>query len=138
MVAFAAEADGRRWLNVVPDANEDEIHTGSAMWKMFSSRGPVVPKLTWFPSHDNRGKHEHAQVGLAHATGRDAVERLSEAGVVTPEGWHLSQDHQKRGIIFILENEAPAEAVITYGMQALRLLSPFGFDDWFMATFSKQ
>jgi len=138
MIGFAADADGRRWLNVVPDANEDEIHTGSAMWKVFSSRGPVVPKLTWFPSHEYRGKREHAQVGVAHATGRDAVERLTEAGVVTPDGWHLTQDHQKRGIIFVLEDAAPAESVITYGMTALRLLSPFGFEDWFTATFSQQ
>ena len=135
---FGGDADGRRWLNVVPDADENEIHTGSAMWKVFSSRGPVIPQLTWFPAHEHRDQRQLAQVGLAHATGRGAMERLVEHGVDVPDRWRLVQDHQKRGVIFAIEDGAEVEPVLTFGMAAIRLLSPFQFEDAFLATFSQQ
>ena len=138
MVVFARDADGRRWLNVVPDADESEIHTGSGLWRAFSSRGPVIPQLTWFPAHEHRGRPQPAQVGLAHATGKDAVIRLEAQGVPTPAGWHLTQDHQKRGIIFWLDDGVSPRSIIEFAMPALRQLSPFRFEDAYLATFSQQ
>ena len=138
MTEFALDSDGRRWLNVFPDADENEIHTGSAMWKIFSSRGPVIPQLTWFPAHEHRAQHQLAQVGLAHATGRGAMERLAEHGIELPDRWRVAQDHQKRGVILVLEDGVDVEPVLTFGMAAIRLLSPFQFEDGFLATFSQQ
>ena len=138
MRQFAEGADGRRWLNIVPDADESEIHTGSVFWRMFSSRGPVIPKLTWLPAHDTKQGREPHQVGLAHATGSKAVDRLAEAGVHAPDHWKVFQDHQKRGVLYAVRDGSPLDEIVTYGMGALRVLSPFAFEDAFEATFSNQ
>ncbi len=138
MVDFTAGADGRRWLNIVPDADENEIHTGSIFWRTFSSRGPVIPQLTWFPAHDAKNGREPHQVGVAHATGRDAVDRLSASGVHAPDHWKLFQDHQKRGILYAARDGSPMDEIVAYAVGALRELSPFGFEDAFLATFSQQ
>ncbi len=138
MASFGQDADGRRWLNIIPDADETEIHTGSSAWRIFSSRGPMIPQLTWFPAHQHRDQHRPAQVGVAHATGRGAVERLGQNRVGVPSGWSVVQDHQKRGIIFVLEDDAGLTPIVEFAVSALRLLSPFRFEDSFLATFSQQ
>ena len=138
MRSFAEGADGKRWLNVVPDADDTEIHTGSIFWRMFSSRGPVIPQLTWVPAHPGKNGVEPAQVGLAHATGRQALDRLAGRGISVPSGFRPIQDHQKRGVIFVLDPNVPAPSIVQFGMGALRELSPFEFEDAFLATFSEQ
>lgn len=138
MALFGADSDGRRWLNIVPDANEQEIHTGSVFWRIFSSRGPVIPQLTWVPRHTGRNGVEPAQVGLAHATGRKALERLAEHGVVPPAGFRPIQDHQKRGVVFVLDDDLDNREIVDFAIGALRELSPFGFEDAYLATFSQQ
>ncbi len=125
-------------MNIVPDADDNEIHTGSTAWRIFSSRGPVIPQLTWFPSHPGRQRQEPAQLGLAHATGRGAMERLAEAGVAVPDSWELIQDHQKRGAVFVMGPDGDEGAVVEFAVVALRNLSPFGFEDAYLATFSQQ
>lgn len=138
MRSFAEGADGRRWMNIVPDADETEIHTGSIFWRMFSSRGPVIPQLTWVPAHQGKNGLEPTQVGIAHATGRQALGRLAERAVSVPAGFRPIQDHQKRGVIFVLEPHVDAPPVVAFAMGALRELSPFEFGDAFLATFSQQ
>ena len=138
MRSFAHGADGKRWLNIVPDADENEIHTGSVFWRLFSSRGPVIPQLTWVPTHPTKNGVEPAQVGLAHATGKSALERLSDRGVGVPNGFRPIQDHQKRGVIFVLDTNVPERKIIEFGTGALRELSPFAFEDAYLATFSQQ
>ena len=75
--------DGYRFRCII----HNYIHTGSLFWRMFSSRGPVIPKLTWVPAHTVRGRRQHTQVGLSHPTGANAIGRLGRAGVEIPSGW---------------------------------------------------
>ena len=138
MRSFADGADGKRWLNIVPDADEREVHTGSVFWRIFSSRGPVIPKLTWLPAHDGRQGREPHQVGLAHATGRAAVARLADHGVHAPDHWKVFQDHQKRGVLYAVQDGAPLDEIVAYAVAALPVLSPFAFEDAYIATFSQQ
>jgi hypothetical protein len=138
MSSFAQGADGRRWMNIVPDADETEIHTGSIFWRTLSSRGPVIPQLTWFPTDESASDREPTQVGISHATGRDAMKRLASAGVVAPSEWRLFQDHQKRGILFALDGHVDLEDIVTFAVSALPVFSPFAFEDAYLATFSQQ
>jgi hypothetical protein len=138
MAQFSLGADGRRWLNIVPDADEGEIHTGSVFWKAFSSRGPVIPQLTWLPAHDAKAGREPHQVGVAHATGRDVVDRLAASGVHAPDHWKLFQDHQKRGVLYAVREGSPMDEIVAFAVGTLRELSPFGFEDAYLATFSQQ
>ncbi|MGI9622029.1 MAG: hypothetical protein ACR2PK_04260 [Acidimicrobiales bacterium] len=138
MALFGTASDGRRWMNIVPDANEDEIHTGTLFWRVFSSRGPVIPQVTWVPQHEGRNGLEPAQLGVAHATGRRALDRLADRGVRPPPGFQVIQDHQKRGVVFVLEAGVDNSKIVEFAMGAIRELSPFDFEDAYMATFSQQ
>jgi len=137
MQMFAREADGRRWVNLAPMVDPDEIATGSRLGRLFSSRGPVIPLATWFPEHTHRGATEPTQLGIAHAAGKDAVPRLAERGVSMPAEWVLVQDHQHRGIVMAIPPWAELDGVVTYVARALVVLSPFDFDGRFQATFSR-
>jgi len=143
MERFAQDADDRRWVNIVPDVDEGEVHTGSVFWRIFSSRGAVIPKLTWVPAHQVDARIQLAQVGLAHATGDKALERLARAGIAVPSGWTSTQDHQKRGLIFDLEAANPSQEltsqqmrILKFATRAIPTLSPFAFEGYYTATFS--
>jgi hypothetical protein len=135
MIDLAQAADGQRWLNVGPDVDESQIPTGSVAWRIFSSRGPVIPKVTWLPEHTVKGKRQHTEVGIAHATGANAIGRLADAGVAVPTGWVTVQDHTRRGILFAVPPGDKPERVLTLAVRALRVLSPFDLEDRYLATF---
>lgn len=136
MRAMAAAATDSTWMNIVPDVAEHEIHTGSIFWRVLSSRGPVVPTFTWVPAHDVKGRRVHCQVGILHATGRDAVGRLADSRVALPEGWVLEQDHTKRGVIVAVPPTADEATIVDFAVRALPVLSPFAFEPYYEATFS--
>ncbi len=135
MTRLARDSDGQRWVNIEPDIDQGEIHTGSLFWRMFSSRGPVIPKLTWVPAHTVRGRRQHTQVGLSHATGANAIDRLGNAGVEIPSGWVTVQDHTRRGLLFALPDDQSPDVVVSLAVAAIRALSPFEFEDHYLATF---
>jgi hypothetical protein len=135
MEELAGRSDGDRWVNIEPDVDESQIHTGSVFWRMFSSRGPVIPKLTWLPAHEVKGRRRHTEVGLTHATGAEAVPRLERAGVSVPEGWVTVQDHTRRGILFAVPDGDDVRNVISLAVDAIAVLSPFDFEGYYLATF---
>jgi len=134
MVRLADDADGDQWLNIGPDVNAGEVHTGSWLWRAFSSRGPVIPKVTWYPAHAVRDRVEPTQVGVAHATGAKAVGRLAEAGVEVPTGWVTVQDHTRRGLIFAVPPGGEHEVVVDFALRVVRVFSPFEFGEQYLAT----
>ena len=138
MAELARIDDGSAWLNVKPDVDENEVHTGSLFFRMLSNRGPVIPVFTYVPEHDNRGRRMAPEVGLLHATGRDAVGRLRAGGVEIPEEWILGQDHTKRGIIAAVPPDEDLERVLRFGLDAIPILSPFGFEGYYEARFSRR
>lgn len=136
MAEFAIGADGRRWVNIQPDVDgRDDVSTGSWFGRALSSRGPVVPVLTWYPQHDRRHATEPTQVGIAHAAGKNAVPRLAQRGVRAPQAWVLVQDHQRQGILFAVPPGDWESETVRFAVEALDILSPFDVDGW-CATFS--
>lgn len=138
MTVLAAEADGHQWINIAPDVDSRDVHTGSWFWRALSSRGPVIPKVTWFPAHVVRGRVEPAQVGVMHATGGDAVTRLADHGVVVPEGWVTVQDHTRRGMVFAVPPESDQSDVVEFAMRTVRVLSPFEFGVSYLAVIGRR
>jgi hypothetical protein len=134
MEALAAAANGQQWINIGPDVDERQVHTGSWAWRVFSSRGPVIPRVTWFPAHRHRGRMEPTQLGVSHATGAKAVERLAAAGVGLPAGWVTVEDHTRRGLVLAIPPGESHDVVVQFAMRAIRVLSPFEFDDHYLAT----
>ena len=76
----------RGWVNVQPEADLDARPEGGGLFGVFSSRGPAVPFATWHPGERS--------AGIQHATGPKLARRID-----VPEGWHVVQDHPRRGLV---------------------------------------
>ena len=122
------------WVHIEPAVEEGQVHSSSIFWRMFSSRGPVVPKFTWVPSYDRKEQTVPAQVGLTHPVGTQAVKRLREFNVHIPTSWTLNQDHPKRGIVISLPEAYSQDEVVQFAVSSLQILSPFEFDGNFVAS----
>tara|TARA_B100000953_G_scaffold194716_1_gene160408 strand:- start:677 stop:1153 length:477 start_codon:yes stop_codon:yes gene_type:complete len=122
------------WVNIEPAVEEAEVHSSSLFWKMFSSRGPVIPKFTWVPSYEKKQELMPAQIGITHPVGTKAVQRLRDFEVRVPPEWVVHQDHPKRGIVLSLPEIYSEEEVIHLATRSLRVLSPFDFGGNFLAS----
>ena len=137
MEEFAGRGDG--WINIGPGLTPEQfaaLPARSTMAKWISGRGPAVPMATWTPaSRGSRGGR--AQLGIAHGTGPNALDRLREAGVALPGGWEKQQDHAKNGIVASLPDTATPRSVVDWTIRALVALSPRVMvgDDWIAEVF---
>tara|TARA_B100000700_G_C14791800_1_gene736242 strand:- start:35 stop:511 length:477 start_codon:yes stop_codon:yes gene_type:complete len=122
------------WVNIEPSVKEDQVHSSSVFWKMFSSRGPIIPKFTWVPSYERKQQIIPTQIGITHPVGTKAVQRLREFEVKIPSEWTVEQDHPKRGIVLSLPSYYSDEEVINLAVGSLRVLSPFDFYGKFLAS----
>lgn len=122
------------WINLGPGLTPEEfaaLPTRSTVAKWISGRGPAVPMATWTPA-STKGRGGPAQIGLAHGTGPNALERLRGVGLPLPSGWQKKQDHAKNGIVAELPASAGPEVVVEWLLAAIRELSdrvPAG-PDW--------
>ena len=102
-------SEGGGWMNVEPGVDDEHRVEPPGMFTWFTARGPKVPVGTFVPGSER----EPASVGLSHGAGRDAGERLADAGVVAPADWAARQDHPKRGMVWeVHPQRVDAEAVV--------------------------
>jgi len=116
--------DGRGWVNLSPVLSVEQAlqvpsRSGLAAW--FSGRGPMVPMATWAPSGAGT-RPRGSQVGVAHGTGPNGVDRLADRGVVPLEGWVTRQDHAKHGLVFDLPATYDVEEVVGWMIAAVSAL----------------
>ena len=122
------------WVHIEPMVEEGEVHQSSIFWRMFSSRGPIVPKFTWVPSYERKGQVIPAQIGITHPVGTKAIERIKDFEMQIPEGWVLHQDHPKRGIVLSLPEVYSQDEVVSFAVRMLQILSPFDFGSNYIAS----
>ena len=131
-----ARGDGEGWVNLGPALPADHFdaipkRSGLAAW--FSGRGPVVPMATWTPSRRD-GRPRPAEIGLAHGTGPNALDRLSEEGFGLPDGWTKKQDHAKHGIVAELPAGLGPDRFVPWLLDAMTVLSTVvPTDDYWIA-----
>ncbi len=125
------------WVNIEPAVEEGDVHSSSVFWKVFSSRGPIIPKFTWVPSYEKKQQIMPGQIGITHPVGTKAVQRLKKFEVQIPSDWIVCQDHPKRGIVLSLPEIYSDEEVVNLAMGALRVLSPFEFHGKFLASVTR-
>lgn len=98
--AMADLADGSGWLTIDPAIDERfPPPTPSMFGRLVTGRGPAVPRANWVPADMTRRRPEPVSVGILHATGSKAVERLAEKDIVVPDRWRIVADHAKRGLV---------------------------------------
>lgn len=122
--AMADLADGSGWLTLDPEFDERfPPPTRSLVGRLISGRGPFVPRATWVPAQMDRRRPEPVSVGILHATGPKAVERLADAGVELPDRWRVIADHPKRGLVAYVPTDVAHDDVLAWTCRATAALT---------------
>ena len=132
IAAIATEASGRRWVTVSPWVDHENLPVVSILHRLFSARASKVPEVTWVPA---KGE-DPAELGVLHGTGPGALKRLVDAGVSAPDGWRPIQDHSKRGLLFLLPAEVPAETIVDFAVTVAAVLAEVPTDDRWVGQIS--
>ncbi len=129
---ISALGDGSEWLTISPWVDAEHLPVRSVLHRLFSARASKVPEVTWVPPQDG----EPAQIGVLHATGAQAFERLQERGVAVPATWHKIGDHSKRGLLLAIHPATPTADVLDFALDAARALAEVPTDDRWVAQVS--
>lgn len=138
-VTAEMEALGRAhagWVNFEPAINEDDMPAPeSQAFGIFSGRGRPVPLGTWTPeSTPKRGRVEPSMIGLQHPAGTRAKKRLAEVGHPVPEGWQVTQDHARKGLVVYLPDGVPPSEALAWLLGAAAALSTIPMTGEWRAT----
>lgn len=125
VIAIMGElADGSGWLTIDPEFDERfPPPTRSLVGRLVTGRGPYVPRATWVPAQMDRRRPEPVSVGILHATGPKAVERLADADIDVPDRWRVVADHPKRGIVAYVPIDVDHDDVLAWICAAARALT---------------
>jgi len=132
MEAISERANEREWVTVAPWVDPENLPVVSVLRRMFSARGSKVPEVTWVPEQGR----EPAQLGVLHATGPGAFDRLTDSAVQIPPTWVKVSDHSKRGLLFAIPPGTSASEVLTFAIAAARALAEVPTDDRWVAQVS--
>lgn len=119
MDRLSAAADG--WINLMPGVDEAEAEQTTAPGAFAALFGPSqasVTMCTWLAARRGRRSGERPTVGIVHPRGRFAVRQLAALGVALPDGWVVSQDHARRGLIVVAPPDAAHAVVLTWALDA--------------------
>lgn len=124
MAELAASPGGSGWLTLDPAIDERfPPPEQSTLGRLVSGRGPAVPRATWVPADVDRRRPEPVSVGILHATGAGATERLVEKGCPVPERWRVVNDHSKRGLVAWVPVDVPNDEVLSWTLAAALALT---------------
>ena len=88
------------WINLEPVPLEEVVSARPGLLgSLFSSRGPVVPLITWLTPNPKTGRSGYEQIGVMHCQGQQISKRLGDFGVSLPDRWTVRQDHPSRGLV---------------------------------------
>jgi hypothetical protein len=112
-------AAGRGWINVVPVVPDDvDVPPTPGPLAVFTARGPAIPFGTWTPAVGGR-RPEASSLGIQHAAGTKALERLADAGLALPAGWVRLADHPRRGLVVRVPDDAALDVVLDWLLAAM-------------------
>ncbi len=122
MTQLAAARNG--WINLLPGIVDDEegpsMPTG--LTALFGAGNPGVTMCTWVPAGSDRRGRDPTRLGIMHACGRGASDRLRARDIAIPEGWFVEQNHPRRGLVIRVPPGEPHEVVLDWTLRAGRAL----------------
>ena len=114
---------GSGWINLRPVVDPEDEPEPPGLFAIFGGSPHKVPLATWMPG---RAREEadppETTVGLQHAAGPRVARRLAEAGLPLPDGWRVTQDHPRRGLVAKVPPGDEA-AVLAWMLRACRTVT---------------
>ena len=94
------EAGGTGWINVRPVIEEEHEPPPPGPFAFLGGSTHQVPTVTWMPGrHLPNGTTRPTTVGIEHAVGPHLAWKLPGLGLPLPDGWRITQDHPRRGLV---------------------------------------
>ena len=124
------------WINFEPSIHVEDVPPDTGFFSFLSGRGPAVPLGTWTPpSAPKRGRAEPAMIGLQHGAGANAKARLAEVGRPVPDGWVVTQDYAKKGLVVAVPPVADPGDVVRWLLDAAAALTVIPLTGWRAAIY---
>ena len=105
-------ATGTGWINVEPIIEEEHEPPAPGPFAFLGGSTHQVPTVTWMPGKRlANGTTRPTTIGLQHASGPHLAWKLADLGLPLPEGWRVTQDHPRRGLVALV----PADVAPRHG-----------------------
>ncbi len=115
----ALEATGAGWVNLDPVIAPEDEPPPPGPFAFLGGSTHHVPTATWVPGRRGAdGAPVPATVGIHHATGPRAARRLAASGRPLPEGWRVTQDHPRRGLVATVPAGSDPVDVVNHLLQS--------------------
>ncbi len=121
LLACMAEVAVHRtgWINVEPVIEDEHVPPGPGPFAFLGGSTHKVPTITWMPGRRaSNGTVKPTTVGLQHAAGPRLAWKLRDIGLPLPDGWRVTQDHPRRGLVAQVPADADDRAVIDWLLAA--------------------
>jgi hypothetical protein len=108
------------WCNVLPGVDEEEARraTPSGVFSsLFGAAPPLVAMGTYLPLAGRR--HGEVRVGILHAAGRLQIDGQRRLAGGVPQGWRVTQDHARRGLVLAVPAATPTSEIATWLVRAI-------------------
>lgn len=110
---------GTGWINIEPVIDEEHRPPAPGPFAFLGGSTHQVPVITWMPGRHQGDRPARATtVGLQHASGPRVASRLRELGQPVPDGWRVTQDHPRRGLVAEVPADADNRLVIGWLLRA--------------------
>ena len=109
------QAGGTGWINIVPVVDEEHLPPEPGPFAFLGGSTHKIPVITWMPGRQASGRPARpTTVGLQHASGPRVAWRLRDLGHPVPEGWKVTQDHPRHGLVAEVPVAADNRAVVDW------------------------
>jgi hypothetical protein len=108
-------ADGSGWINTRPIIEEEYEPPEPGPFAFLGGSIHKVPTATWMPGKPGaNGAAKPTTIGIQHATGPHLAWKLRDIGLALPEGWKITQDHPRRGLVALVPADADNQTVMDW------------------------
>jgi hypothetical protein len=114
---------GAGWINLEPVIEEEHEPPQPGPFAFLGGSTHKVPTVTWLPGrHLPNGTTKPTTIGLEHASGPRVARRLHDLGCPLPDGWRITQDHPRRGLVAVVPPDSDHRAVADWLLRAATLV----------------
>ncbi len=113
------QAGGTGWINIEPIIDEEYEPPPPGPFAFLGGSTHKVTTATWMPGKQQPGRATKATtVGLQHAAGPHVARTLRDVGLPLPDGWRITQDHPRRGLVVQVPPDADNRSVVRWLLEA--------------------